>query len=224
MTYLKRIGYWIIQVIKKLKDPWPLHLILVFIIIHVIGIKIFPNNVEAWNSLVSIVLQIIGGALVLKTINDNLGILSDSSIWQEIRKYFISYPRFPKRKIRAFTLKPASGELKVTSNDATLIATGNITNTLEQEVELIKKEIGRLDNHIESIRKELLSELKIESNKSNELIVNLQNQISDFKDKLKMSLIGGGEIKEEALGILCIIYSLLIPYLTMLLHLLRYYS
>jgi hypothetical protein len=224
MNYLKRIGYWIVQIIKKIKEPWPLHLIFVFIIIHVVGIKIFTDNVEGWNSLVSVFLQIIGGLLVLKTINDNLGILSDSSLWQEIRKYFMSYPGFPKRKIRAYTLQPISGEFKLTSNDATLIANGNLTNTLEQEVELIKKEINRLDNRIENVRKELISELKIESKKSNELIVNLQKEAGDFKTKLKMSLVGGGEIKEEALGVLCIIYSLLIPSFTMLLHFIKYYS
>ena len=126
----------------------------------------------------------------------------------------MSFPEFPKRKIRNIVLRVANGELKVTSNNVTLVATGNLTNTLAEEVKLIKKEINRLDNRIESLRVELIGELKNESEKTSEIVLKQQNEISDFKSKLKMSLVGGGEIKEEALGVLCIIYSLIIPFVS----------
>ena len=212
MDYIKRLWKWFVQVCKKVIEPWPLHLIVVFIFVHISVLMKFPKNADDWNLFVSTSLQIYGGWLILKNINDNLGILLGSSIPQSISKYFKGFPTFPKRKPDDIVIQVNSASLNVTTGDVKIHATGRVTSTLERRVELLEKEINRLDKRINTEREDRIRMSQDVESKTNESINNQQLEISDIKSKLQMTIVGG--IKEEVLGALIILYSLLIPYVT----------
>ena len=92
VDYIKRLYRWF-------AIPWPLHLLFIFILIHWVGLALFAENTDGWNLLSSTFLQLFGGWFVIKTINDNLGILSSSSIMQSVRDYFRSLPSYKRKSI-----------------------------------------------------------------------------------------------------------------------------
>lgn len=119
IDYIKRLFRWS-------KQPWPLHLLIIFIVIHLIGLVVFSANTDSWNQHSSAFLQLFGGWFVIKTINDNLGILSGSSIRQAIRDYLKLIPTYKPKPI---TLHVESGSFGVSFGNANLTINKKLNTT-----------------------------------------------------------------------------------------------
>lgn len=203
VNYLRRIYKWFLI-------PWPLHLLLVFIVIHLVGLKLFSENSGNWNLFSSTFLQLFGGWFVIKTINDNLGVLSSSSIIKSVRNYLKLFPIYKQ--------KPITAQLNATleSDGALSIKAiiGNKPKSTKEKIDFLFREMERLERDNEQLRADLqrkIDTLKVSLENS---IGNQNKEIEKIQSKIVTTLVGGA--KEEALGILCIFYSLLIPYVTLL--------
>ena len=201
INYIKRLYNWFVA-------PWPLHLLLIFIVIHTVGLVTFSKNVDNWNLFSSTFLQLYGGWFVIKTINDNLGILSSSSITQSLRDYFRSFPTYKLKSITA----NLSGTLMGVGTLSTAVISGKKPKSTKEKIDFLFREIERLERENKILRTEFLG--KIDSLKASlEDSIRIQKkEVETIQSKIVATLVGGA--KEEALGILCIFYSLLIPYVT----------
>jgi len=205
VNYVERLYAWFVI-------PWPLHLLLIFIVIHIVGLVGLSENIDGWNLFSSTFLQLFGGWFVIKTINDNLGVLSSTSIKQTLRDYFESVPAFKPKSItiqlKGASLSASTGVAKVTVSKK--------LKTTKEKIEFLFSEIRRLENENRELRVELVR--KIDSLKSSleDKIRYQEHDIENIQSKIVDTLVGGA--KEEALGILCIFYSLLIPYVTSLIR------
>ena len=202
-NYIKRLYRWFVF-------PWPLHLLFVFIVIHLTGMVLFSENVDSWNLHSSTFLQLFGGWFVIKTINDNLGILSSSSIFQSVREYFRMLPSYKPKNITMHA-EGASFGMSFGTGDLTL---NKKLKSTKEKLEFLFSEIKRLEAEIRETREELSKTIDSLQSSVEASIRNQKNDIENIRGKLIDTLVGSA--KEEALGILCIFYSLLIPYITLL--------
>lgn len=205
VDYIKRLYIWS-------KQPWPLHLLLLFMVIHVIGLKVFLNNIDNWNLFSSTFLQLFGGWFVIKTINDNLGVLSSSSITEHVRRYLKSMPTY---KPKSITIQLQGGSASTSTGFAKLTVSKKLKTTKEK-IEFLFSEIKRLETENRESKVELNRRIDNLKSTMDESIRSQKKDIENIRGKLVDTLIGGA--KEEALGILCIFYSLLIPYVTLLVN------
>lgn len=203
IDYVKRLYKWFLI-------PWPLHLLLIFVISHVVGLFVFIEHVDGWNLFSSTSLQLFGGWIVIKTINDNLGILSSSSIMQFVREYFKSIPAY---KPKSITIQVGGVSSSASVGNATVVVSKRLKTTKEK-IEFLFLEIKRLENENRELRAELVSKIDNLKSSIEDSIRNQKRDIENIRSKIIDTLVGGA--KEEALGILCIFYSLLIPYVTLL--------
>jgi hypothetical protein len=73
-----------------------------------------------------------------------------------------------------------------------------------------------LEGENRKLRVELVSKIDNLKSSLDDSIRNQKKDIENVQSKIADTLVGGA--KEEALGILCIFYSLLIPYITLLMR------
>jgi TctA family transporter len=205
INYIKRLYNWFVI-------PWPLHLLPIFIVIHAVGLVVFSKNVDDWNLFSSTFLQLYGGWFVIKTINDNLGILSSSSIMQSLRDYFKSFPAYKLKSITA----NMSGTLAGVGTLSTALLSSKKLKTTKEKVDFLLKEIERLDRANKELKIELLNKVENVKTSLENSIKDQKNEIEKVQTRITATLVGG--VKEETLGILCIIYSLFIPYVTLLMN------
>jgi hypothetical protein len=205
VDYIKRLYVWF-------KRPWPLHLLPIFIGIHLVGLVVLSKNTDSWNLFSSTFLQLYGGWFVIKTISDNLNILSSSSILASVRGYIKSRPSYKPKSVTA-QVKSVSLVLSASSADA---IAGKKLKTTKEKIEFLFSEIKRLEGENRKLRVELVSKNDNLKSSLDDSIRNQKKDIENVQSKIADTLVGGA--KEEALGILCIFYSLLIPYITLLMR------
>ena len=205
INYLKRLFEWFSR-------PWPLHVLLIFIVAHLVGLAVFSENIDGWNLFSSTSLQLFGGWFVIKTINDNLGILSSSSIVQSLRDYLKLFPAYKPKSITAHM----SGTLMGVGTLSAALISGKKPKSTKEKIDFLFREIERLERENKGLRTELLGKIDNLKTSLENSIRDQKNEIEKVQSKIVATLVGGA--KEEALGILCIFYSLLIPYVTLLLR------
>ncbi|MEO5886622.1 MAG: hypothetical protein ABIQ77_03075 [Anaerolineales bacterium] len=203
VSYIKRLFEWFSR-------PWPLHVLLIFIVAHLVGLAVFSENIDSWNLFSSTFLQLFGGWFVIKTINDNLGVLSSSSIMQSVRDYFRSFPAYKPKSITAHM----SGTLMGVGTLSTALISGKKPKSTKEKIDFLFREIERLERENKELRADF--QVKIDNLKAllETSIKDQKKEVEKIQSKIVATLVGGA--KEEALGILCIFYSLLIPYVTLL--------
>ncbi len=205
INYIKRLYNWFVI-------PWPLHLFPIFFIVHLAGFAVFSENIDGWNLFSSTSLQLFGGWYVIKTINDNLGIFSGSSIMQSVRDYFKSFPAY---KPKSITMYAEGASYGVSFGNAKLTINKKLKTTKEK-VEFLFSEIKRLENENRKLKAELVSKIDNLKSSLEDSVRNQKKDIESIQSKVVETMVGG--TKEGVLGIFCIFYSLLIPYVTQLMR------
>jgi len=197
MNYLRRLWRWVIK-------PWPLHLLPLAIIAHLLIIDLYPGNIEIINLWGSTIFQLVGGILILVAIDGNLNVISNSSLKNTILGWFREFPG----KAKHHRIEGKGASLSISTGKGRISFTPKM-ETIDEKVEYLFQEIKRLDELREEDKKEAHERI----HKSEQRITSIENvhgqEIKDIKNKLSKVLVGS--VKLEVLGVLCIVYGLVIP-------------
>ncbi len=199
MNYLKRLFIWFF-------DPWPLHIFPLFLTIHIVLINQFPANLPMINSISSALFQIIGGIIVLISLNSNLNLLNKTSIKNVFINWFKSFPLKSKSVITE-----VSDSISIQSTVSATATVSNSLNTLEDKIKFLFDEIKRLDQKISDSTEKLKEDLNEKFKYIERKHSNLDQSLIEVKANLNNTVLGSPKL--EILGILSIIYGLLIPVL-----------
>ena len=152
------------------------------------------------NKLVGMSLQVLGGLLVLYSLNDNLGLFRSQSLTSAIVSWIKDFPRVRKPIV-------ITGSAS-TSSSATSTGFASVTqkpNTLEERVAEIEQELAEIQMQI-SLEVQAIN-VKIEDTKS-ELgmqITETSIKVFDLSKRLEHAAVGG--FKFQTLGVLFAIYG-----------------
>lgn len=145
-------------------------------------------------------MQIVGGLIVLLSVDSNLGLFRKQSLASTVVAWFRECPVF----LRTVTI---SGTANATcSVSASMSATVvRATTTIEERLSELERQLGELrsenasqhqaiDSHIEAVRSELSSS-----------IVSNQTELSKLSEQVEKATVGG--FKQQAFGVLLVIYG-----------------
>ena len=145
-------------------EPWP-----VYIIVPLAIVPFFVINVPIWgsytfNGIYGTVLQVVGGLLVVFSIDENLRALGGRGIWRAVVEWWHGRPRKSAAVTATLELRTSSG---TTASDG-LIRVNIQRNTLEERVGFLEGRLGEIEGELcgridraeastEALRTELLS-------------------------------------------------------------------
>lgn len=193
MIHWHRLTPWLMR-------AWPVLSLAPVATCHAIALWAVSADSVFVNKLVGMSLQVIGGLLVLYSLNDNLGLFRSQSLKSAIVGWFKDFPR---------VLKPIFAYANILeSADATSAIVGTVThmpNTLQERVTEIERKLAEIQIQI-ALEVQAIN-VKIEDTKSD-----LGNQINetsakviDLSKRLEHAAVGG--FKFQALGVLFAIYG-----------------
>lgn len=165
----------------------------------------FPQQSTDINKAFSIGLQIVGGLLVLHSIDSTLGMLRGESIPRIIAHWFRSCPIWSKpQKIEG------SGVASVGFVSSANLRVKNQASSLSQRVSELERQMDEVYQDIarrEQALKELVSEVKEELSKR---VGQSEVAIRDVKEKIDNTALGS--IKQQIFGVVIAIYGAGISY------------
>ncbi len=195
MAYIRRLCNWA-------GTPWPLHLIPVFIGVHLILLSLFPENLQIINMYCCSSFPGIGGLFVIWSINSNLNILSGSSIKNAVIGWFKAFPV----KAKSFSDDGSIHiGLSVNSQGRSVLK----MESIEEKIEYLFEEIKRLEKESSELKTELMAEMYKVEDRLLPRINDLSDETREIKNKMNNVLVGGANL--EILGVFIIIYGLAIP-------------
>lgn len=181
---------------------WPVLALIPVGLAHFVAIRTFPNDTVMVHKLTGMSLQLLGGLLVLFSVNDNLGLFWSQSFKSTI---FIWLKEFPVVREPISISAHASS---VSSSSSFGLA------TVHQAHSTIEERIAELERMLQDFRKQLQLEIQtintqIETTRSalQQQIGDTSNKVSDLSKRLEHAAVGG--FKLQILGVLLAVYGAL---------------
>jgi len=201
-------GFWEVLRLKRLfvwlMEPGCLYLFPIFLIIHIAFLYHWVSNKTQINIYASVLFQIVGGALVICTINSKLNILSGSSLKKSVIDWF---KRMPIRtKVVSLQANGINAKASITSAELKVIPR---METIEEQVAFLFEEMSRFEGKINDLKKEVENKIQTINVNFKSSMKSQQEQIYRLGETVDKVIVG--DVKLEVLGVLCILYGVLIP-------------
>ena len=195
----------IISVIKWLSRAWPVLVPAILAVFHVtVSINCATGLSEA-NKIISLSLQIVGGILVLYSIDSNIGVVDNKSLYTMLRSWLESFPLIKKSCV----IHAEPGSMKLTGHPATIRVGGPGKCTeehlkyLQQQIEWLKEDLSKEVKYV----KELISGIEQCSSKE---ISAIHKSIGVVEHKISELSVGG--IGLQVFGVLLMIHGAIAGY------------
>ena len=206
-----------IRLVKWISRAWSVLGILPLFLVHylflvlpcidsIFGISIGCITNEEINKVFALVLQVLGGFLVLHSIDSNIGLFRNKSLKSLILAWFKSFP-FIKRK--PILVKPITAECRTEAPPAK-IRLGKKADTLEEKIEALEERLNWLKEDLQDETKQLKKQIQNVYEESSKKYGALSNKSFDISKKLEKVSVGG--IEFQVFGVSLLIYGSIISY------------
>lgn len=195
----------LIQLIKWTSRMWPVLIPVMLATLHYLGFVHSSVNWVEINNIIPPLFQIIGGILILYSIDSNLGITKNTSL----SAVFINYTRsFPLIK-QHYTVE-ADSTMHVFTGLEPKIRVSNPTNTLEEKIDYLQNQIDWLKEDLENELKNISTKMTKSEDKTAKLIKEIKMNLGSVENKVTDLSIGG--LKTQIFGVLLMVHGAMVSY------------
>ena len=195
----------IILLIKWLVRAWPVLISIALAYSHYYVLLKCNVNVAELNKTIALFLQVIGGLLIIYSIDSNIGIVTNKSLFSYVKNWIVSIPLFSK----SITLQVDSAKHTITGHPVKL-RVGSSTETLEGKVEYIQQQIEWLKEDLNDEVKHLKDIHNNSEKRLNEEITKLHGKVGVIDTKMNKVSLGG--VKIQFFGILLMVHGSISSY------------
>lgn len=190
---IRRIAIWILR-------AWPVLVMLFLASAHFQALARFPNESVLVNKLTGTLMQIVGGLIVLHSVDSNLGIFRNQSLATSVIAWFRECPIIK----RSVNLSASVSESFGLSDSASAFVIRAAT-TVEERLAEIERRLEELRSEMATKNREIYSRIsKVNSELSNSISSN-QAALNKLSEKIEKATIGG--FKQQAFGVILVIYG-----------------
>ncbi len=190
---LSALFFWFLR-------AWPVLSLAPIALAHAGAHRLFPADAVLVNKVSGTVLQIVGGLIVLYSVNSNLGLFRGQHFGNIILGWFRSFPLFR----RSVTLS--------VSGIASATVFGNARASVHRATSTIEEKVAELERQLEEFRQSVSEDLR----SANERIAQVHSELSTavaantatlnhLSSKLDLVTVGG--FKQQAFGVLLAVYG-----------------
>lgn len=195
------------QLIRWLLRAWPLLVLFFLLCTHLLLLYYFSINAKFINKTISLLFQIIGGLLILYSIDSNIGVINQKSLLSLLGKYFNEFPLIK----RSVVIEVQSGG-GIVIGGGTKIVIGRNPQTIDEKIDYLQEQINELKLDVEQESKELNGKIVRLSKEMNIQIQDAKSTIQSLESKMAEVSIGG--IKVQLFGVLLMVYGAISSYVT----------
>lgn len=161
-------------------------------------------DLASHNKLITAALQLLGGGLVIYSIDGNLRMFEGKNVLRYMFDGFADFFRRIPFIVRTHVLEGVSGSLSSTLSDASAILLGK-PGTLEQRVQVLESEVKKLEAETKAMRDELRNEFYALLQEVRSEISTLSRGMSSIEQKMKSAAVDGAAL--QLVGIWLLFHS-----------------
>ena len=179
---------------------WPVLAFIPVGLVHATAHRIFVTDTVLVNKIAGMSLQILGGLLVLYSVNDNLGLFRAQSLKATMIAWFKDFP-FVRRPI----FMSFGGSLSDGFKASVSATVSSIGVTLEERITELERRLQELQNQLQREILNINSRIQTERAEFQQQIAAVSSNMTDLSKRLEHAAVGG--FKLQALGVLLAIYG-----------------
>lgn len=193
MRSLSALVFWLLR-------AWPILALVPIAFAHASAYQFFPAETVMVNKITGTALQVVGGLIVLYSVNTNLGLFREQHFGSIIKGWFRSFPLFRKSVTVSFT-----GSGGVTISGSARISVRRATNTVEEKIAELERQLDEFRQHVnEDIQAANARIAQVHSDISKTVAANTAT-LNQLSSRLELATVGG--FKQQAFGVLLAIYG-----------------
>lgn len=193
MHSLSALLSWLIR-------AWPVLSLIPIALAHATLYWFFPSDTVLVNKIIGTVLQIVGGLIVLYSVNTNLGLFRDKHFGHIIIDWFQSFPLF--RKPVTISL---SGSGSIAFSGSTRISVRRVTNTVEDKIAELERQLEEFQQHVNEDIQTLNARIAHVYSELSTAVATNTTTLSQLSSRLELATVGG--FKQQAFGVLIAVYG-----------------
>jgi hypothetical protein len=179
---------------------WPVLATAAFGAIHASLLAALPTLAVLVNKLTGTSLQVVGGLIVLRAVNQNLGLFRSQSFTSVVVDWFREFPLI--RRATSVTLA-GSGSISITGSAS--LTGKRAANTLEERLAEAERQIEEVRTLVTTKTTELNSRIDSVKSELSSSIDSHGKTVRALTEKIERAAVGG--FKEQAFGVMLAIYG-----------------
>lgn len=200
MGRLRALLVWLLR-------AWPLIVICGVFGVHLLLLQMLPESSQRINSAASLLSQILGGLLVLHSINSAIGLVKKGSLLSTFFKYLGEFPLF-KRSATIFA--SASGSIGV--HGVAKLRVTRKPQTIEERIDYLQEQITEVRWEMSAEFKKVWVRIENVAKDSATGIDNNARDIRSLRETFEKSI--AGSLQEQVFGVLLVLYGGISAYVT----------
>ncbi len=193
MIAWRRLPAWFLR-------AWAVLALVPFFAVHAIALHAFPWQAAWVHKIVGLSLQLLGGLLILWSVNDNLGLFHKTSLAGTFMAWVRDFPTTRHHAILAATGMASS------SGMAAALSVGRKTpTTLEERISELEVLLQELRADLNAKVNDLATRVEVGKKELSALIHATDGKIASLSERVEKATVGG--FKLQALGVLLAIYG-----------------
>jgi hypothetical protein len=193
------------RLIKWLWRAWPIFITLAIIGIHLLLLTYYPQNKGDIHKIFVFLTQIVGGGLIIYTIDSNIGVFKQKSLCTLLSNYFSEFP-LNNRSITS-VISCSEG-----SADSCGLIAKIIQNPqgIDEKIRYLQDQINEIKGDLKKVDKELNEKI---AHQSKEMDVQIQEARSALQSlESKMDKVSSGSVTDQLFGVMLMVYSAIVSY------------
>lgn len=193
MDALSRLIDWFLR-------AWPVLAFLPIALAHQTAHAFFPTDPVFVNKVTGTSLQIIGGVIVLHSVNTNLGLFRNQHLGGVVLGWFRSFPLFRK----SVTIS-ASGVASIGISGSARASVRRAANTLEEKVSELERQLEEFRTHVREDLSAVNNRIAQVHSELSSAVASNAAAVTQLSSRLEQATIGG--FKQQAFGVLLATYG-----------------
>jgi chromosome segregation ATPase len=190
---IRRLAIWFLR-------AWPVLAMALIGCAHVFAITQFPSETVFVNKLTGTFLQIVGGLIVLHSVDANLGLFRNHSLATAVVAWLRECPIF----VRNVTISGSGAAACAASGSATVTVTRAAT-TIEERVAEVERRLDELRSEVTAQNSAIHTRIEEVKSELSSSISSNQAALNKLSEQVEKATVGG--FKQQAFGVMLVIYG-----------------
>jgi hypothetical protein len=194
-----------LSLIRWLWRAWPVLNLVFLFCAHLLLLYYFSQSASFINKTTSLVSKLVGGLLVLYSIDSNIGVIKQKSLFSILANYFKEFPLIK----RPVVIEVPGGIITI-SGGRPKITVGRSPQNIEDKIDYLQEQINELKRDFGQESKELNEKIDRQSTEMNSQIQVNKSALQSLESK--MDEISTGGINVQLFGVLLMVYGAIAGY------------
>jgi len=190
---LSLLFFWLLR-------AWPVLALLPIALGHATAHEFFPANTVMVNKVTGTSLQVVGGLIVLYSVNANLGLFREQHFGSIILGWFRSFPLFRK----PVTIS-VSGNGGLAMGGSARISVRRATNTVEEKIAELERQFEEFRRHVNEDFQVINAQISQVHTELTTAVATNAAKLNQLASRLEIATVGG--FKQQAFGVLLAVYG-----------------